>query len=122
MKKLGVVLFCVVALCFFASLAFATEYSATVTINSIMPVRADRPADPPRAASYMRIYFNAASSIGGSCRNTAADLLNNDVNKQLLATLLVAFAQGKQVNITVDNTLSACGDDVCEVTILVVSQ
>jgi hypothetical protein len=117
MKKLGIAVIFVMALCSFAGMASATEYSAAVTIDSIMPIRADRPADTV-STSYMRIYFGAASSIGSLCRNSAADLLSNDANKQILATLLTAFAQGKQVTIYVDSTLKADNDDVCEVTLI----
>ncbi|KKP95917.1 MAG: hypothetical protein US25_C0017G0006 [Candidatus Moranbacteria bacterium GW2011_GWE1_36_7] len=119
MKKIIVAVLAVVAMFIVCSkTALATEYSTgNVTLTSIYAIIASRPISPV-ATSFSRVLFTQGTSLG-VCYGTGADIQTTSSNNHVLATLLLAIAQKRQVNIFVDSTLRANNDNVCSITAVV---
>lgn len=99
-----------------ASLSHATEYDREATVTQILPIAANRPA-AQQSSNLIRIYVSVADWGSSTCRTDAADLQASD--KHLLSTLLTAWAMGRVIIITVDDTLRPY-DTVCQITWLAV--
>ncbi len=98
--------------------ALAAEYTrSSVNIIGFSPNADNRPHKPV-ASNIIRIVINEASwGAGSTCRENAADLQKSDTH--MLSILLTAWASGKSVKMTVDDTLKPI-DTVCQVTSLYV--
>lgn len=93
-------------------LASAEPLWRDVTITKIHPMSIDRP-HCANCSGIIRIYVNAGPWGNSDCRETAADLTQED--SHLLSVLLTGWTTGKNISLEV-NDQSRPVDDVCRVT------
>lgn len=111
-------LFSLLALAAIPLVSQAIEYQATVTLISVMPTIANRPAEPRSSTGFVRLLFAPNASIGPDCANTAADIANVPANRHLITQAQIARVTKNAITIWVDSTLRANGDTVCHVTVI----
>lgn len=95
----------------FTAVQSAEFYRENLTITKIHPTASNRPVYS-QSQNLTRIYVQPDAWGSSSCRQDAADIAKED--SHILSVLLMAFAQNKQVDVLVDDSMQPAG--ACRVT------
>lgn len=111
-------MFIVLIMAFVSTTSYALEITKNVTVTSVIPISADRPA-AVGAQDYVAVTINLVDWGTPNCRGDGVLIPKTD--NHLISTLLSGVAMGKPISFTIDDSMSPVYGTYCKLVYLTVS-